>query len=64
MGIYAALGIGQALSAFFNGVIFAFLIYAASRQLHEDAIRRVMHAPMSFFETTVCFCLKFVGCKI
>ncbi|KAI0035413.1 ABC transporter [Vararia minispora EC-137] len=52
MGIYATLGVSQALSAFMNGVIFALLIYWASRALHRDAIYRVLHAPMSFFETT------------
>jgi ABC-type multidrug transport system fused ATPase/permease subunit len=52
MGIYAMLGVGQALASFINGVIFAMLIYASSRQLHKDAIYRVLHAPMSFFETT------------
>ena len=52
MGIYAALGVSQALSAFLNGVAFALLIYQASRRLHRDAIYRILHAPMSFFETT------------
>jgi ABC-type multidrug transport system fused ATPase/permease subunit len=52
MGIYAALGVSQALSAFVNGVVFALLIYSASRQLHRAAIYRVLHAPMTFFETT------------
>ena len=46
------LGVGQALASFINGVIFAMLIYASSRRLHKDAIFRVLHAPMSFFETT------------
>lgn len=74
MGIYAGLGASQALGFFFMGMMFAFLTYFASRQLHrvstgqaplcqvtpdmfialfQDAIERVMHAPMSFFETTV-----------
>ena len=52
MGIYAVLGVSQALSAFANGVVFAALIYASSRRLHSDAITRVLHAPMVFFETT------------
>jgi hypothetical protein len=63
------LGIAQALTTFFGGTIIAFLIYSASRRLHhvgslcpessfhlmfwKDAISRVMHSPMSFFETTV-----------
>ena len=71
MGIYAMLGIAQAVTTFFSGTIIAFLIYSASRRLHhvgslcvpsilphliflkDDAISRVMHSPMSFFETTV-----------
>ncbi|KAI6165735.1 ABC transporter [Pisolithus thermaeus] len=52
MGVYAALGISQAFTMFVVGFIFALLTYYASRNLHERAIRRVLHAPMSFFETT------------
>ncbi|TFY77333.1 hypothetical protein EWM64_g6678 [Hericium alpestre] len=52
MGIYALLGIGQALTAFMMGIVFALIIFSASQRLHRDAIGRVMHAPMSFFETT------------
>jgi hypothetical protein len=54
MGVYAALGVGQAISAFLMGATFALLTYFASQRLHKAAIKRVMHAPMSFFETTVC----------
>ena len=50
MGIYAALGVALALTAFINGVAFAALVYSASRNLHRDAITRIMHAPMSFFD--------------
>ncbi|KIO14748.1 hypothetical protein M404DRAFT_17610 [Pisolithus tinctorius Marx 270] len=52
MGIYAALGVSQAFTMFFVGFVFALLTYYASQNLHERAIRRVLHAPMSFFETT------------
>jgi hypothetical protein len=54
MGIYAALGVAQAISAFMMGATLALLNYFASQRLHKEAIKRVMHAPMSFFETTVC----------
>ena len=54
MGVYAALGVSQAISAFLMGVTFTLLTYFASQRLHKAAIKRVMHAPMSFFETTVC----------
>ncbi|KAI0749569.1 ABC transporter [Daedaleopsis nitida] len=52
MGIYAALGVSQALTFFMMGATFASLTYFASQALHKAAIQRVMYAPMSFFETT------------
>ncbi|OBZ72495.1 Oligomycin resistance ATP-dependent permease YOR1 [Grifola frondosa] len=52
MGIYAGLGVAQALTFFMMGSTFAILTYFASQHLHRTAINRVMHAPMSFFETT------------
>ncbi|KAI9463349.1 ABC transporter [Lactarius psammicola] len=52
MGIYAALGVGQALATFLNGIAVAFIAYSASRRMHNNAITRVMLGPMSFFETT------------
>lgn len=69
MGIYAGLGIAQAIGFFLMGLMFSFLTYYASQELHrvrrvhrcqnmitdsvQTSIKRVMHAPMSFFETTV-----------
>ena len=53
MGIYAGLGISQAIGFFLMGLMFSFLTFYASRGLHKASIDRVMHAPMSFFETTV-----------
>ncbi|KAJ6572650.1 P-loop containing nucleoside triphosphate hydrolase protein [Mycena sp. CBHHK59/15] len=52
MGIYAGLGILQAGLYFLMGTLFAILTYHASQELHRVAIQRIMHAPMSFFETT------------
>ncbi|KAF5342618.1 hypothetical protein D9611_001580 [Ephemerocybe angulata] len=52
MGIYAALGLSQVVAAFAMSAFFALLTYFTSRSLHRDSIRTVMHAPMSFFETT------------
>lgn len=52
MGIYAALGIGSAISMFLQGFALAVLNYFASARLHKDAITRVMFAPQSFFDTT------------
>ncbi|KAJ7183174.1 ABC transporter [Mycena filopes] len=52
MGIYAMLGLSQAIFFFGMGSTFALLTYFASQNLHKRALTRVMHAPMSFFETT------------
>ncbi|KAF9484355.1 ABC transporter [Pholiota conissans] len=52
MGIYAALGVSQAVFAFLMGAMFALMTYFASRRLYKEASTRVMHAPMSFFDTT------------
>ncbi|KAF5392368.1 hypothetical protein D9757_001460 [Collybiopsis confluens] len=52
MGIYAGLGVAQAMAVFLMGATFAIFTYFASQRLHRAAIQRVMQAPMSFFETT------------
>lgn len=52
MGIYAMLGILQAIGFFVMGSMFAVLTYFASQRLHSLAVDRIMRAPMSFFETT------------
>lgn len=52
MGIYAGLGFGSALALFFQGFMNACLCYFASVTLHRDAIKRVMFAPQTFFDTT------------
>ena len=52
MGVYAALGVSQSISAFMVGVAFAMLSYVASKRLHHRAILRVLHAPMSWYEQT------------
>uniref|UniRef100_A0A8H7Y0W3 ABC transporter n=1 Tax=Psilocybe cubensis TaxID=181762 RepID=A0A8H7Y0W3_PSICU len=52
MGLYAMLGVAQAIFSFTMGATFALLTFFASQSLHKQAIKRVMHAPMSFFETT------------
>ena len=35
MGIYATLGVGQAVTAFLNGTIIALIVYSASRRMHD-----------------------------
>ncbi|KAJ6602805.1 ABC transporter [Mycena vulgaris] len=52
MAIYAGLGVLQAVIYFLMGTLFAILTYYASQELHRVAIERILHAPMSFFETT------------
>ncbi|KAG8929770.1 hypothetical protein FRC02_005083 [Tulasnella sp. 418] len=42
----------KSLSLFLMGGVLASICYYASVQLHESAIKRVMYAPMSFFDTT------------
>ncbi|KAG9092782.1 hypothetical protein FRC06_011800 [Ceratobasidium sp. 370] len=52
MGIYAGLGSAQAVTMFTMGGLFALMSFYASVSLHRDAMKRLMHAPMSFFDTT------------
>ncbi|CCO28288.1 Oligomycin resistance ATP-dependent permease YOR1 [Rhizoctonia solani AG-1 IB] len=52
MGIYAGLGVAQAISIFAMGALFALMSFYASVSLHRGAMKRLMHAPMSFFDTT------------
>lgn len=52
MAIYAGLGIFQALGLFLMGASAAFFGYNASKSLHYGASRKVLLAPMSYFDTT------------
>ncbi|CAO1636594.1 unnamed protein product [Jaminaea pallidilutea] len=52
MGVYAALGIGQSLGLFCMSASFALFAYYTSSHLHARAAKRVLHAPLSFFDTT------------
>jgi len=52
MGGYAALGVTQALGLFSMGLVFAFFTFASSMSIHRKALNRVVHAPVSFFDTT------------
>ncbi|BGO90746.1 hypothetical protein NBRC10512v2_002998 [Rhodotorula toruloides] len=51
-GLYAMFGILQAIFSFVMGVATTIIGYNTSRSLHHAAINGVMHAPMSFFDTT------------
>ncbi|CAE6433942.1 unnamed protein product [Rhizoctonia solani] len=52
MAVYAVLGFAQAFGLFCMGGVFAILTFYASQSLHRDALDRVLHAPISFFDTT------------
>lgn len=52
MGIYAGLGVGLAITLFFQGFANAMINYFASANIHHNAISRVMLAPQAFFDTT------------
>jgi ABC-type multidrug transport system fused ATPase/permease subunit len=52
IGVYAALGLGSAFSMFFQGFSLSLCNYFASSKLHGNAVRRIMFAPQSFFDTT------------
>ncbi|KIM34225.1 hypothetical protein M408DRAFT_303315 [Serendipita vermifera MAFF 305830] len=52
MGIYAGLGIAQALGTFVIGAILSFITFFASKALHKKALKRLMYAPISFVDTT------------
>lgn len=52
IGMYAALSFAQTLFLFAVGLTLVFLTFKSSKTLFSDAIDRVFHAPMSFFDTT------------
>ncbi|TQV94142.1 cadmium factor [Cordyceps javanica] len=52
MGGFAAFGIGQSLGLFCMSAAFAFFCFFCSNKLHHVAMSRLLHAPMSFFDTS------------
>lgn len=52
MGIYLLWGVAQGVFAFIGGYLFSVHGARAARQLHHFAMKRVIRAPMSFFDTT------------
>lgn len=52
MGVYAALGIGQSLGLFCMSASFALFAFYVSNELHAKAAKRILHAPIAFFDTT------------
>jgi ATP-binding cassette, subfamily C (CFTR/MRP), member 1 len=51
MGVYAGLGVVQALWTFIIGAVLSFITFFASKSLHKAALKRLMFAPMSFSDT-------------
>ncbi len=52
LGVYGALGFGQALSTMVLSIVLAVSTLNASRQMHKNMLTTVMQSPMSFFDTT------------
>ncbi|GAA6028671.1 hypothetical protein JCM8097_007340 [Rhodosporidiobolus ruineniae] len=52
IGLYAGLGIGVAIFTFLMGLATVWFGTTAARNLHHQALQRVVWAPMSWFDTT------------
>ena len=52
LGVYGALGFGQAFSTMILSLVIAISTLDASRTMHRTMLDRVMRSPMSFFDTT------------
>ncbi|KAF8530143.1 ABC protein [Hysterangium stoloniferum] len=52
MTIYGCLGLSQAFFTFALGTSLSWLSILASENLHWEAMEKILHAPMSFFDTT------------
>jgi ATP-binding cassette subfamily C (CFTR/MRP) protein 1 len=52
LGVYGALGFGQAMATMLYSLIFAFITLQASKLMHNDMLEKVMRSPMVFFDQT------------
>ena len=52
MSVFAGFGVLEAIAVFFKQVVFLYLAARAAQKIHEELLRKVMHYPMSFFDTT------------
>ncbi|KAH7166067.1 P-loop containing nucleoside triphosphate hydrolase protein [Dactylonectria macrodidyma] len=52
IGIYAALGVAQAVLMFIFSVLLSILGTNSSKYMLQQAVKRVLRAPMAFFDTT------------
>jgi hypothetical protein len=46
MGIYATLGIGQAVAVYLNGITLAAIVYSASMRLHDVCLTGSLFFPI------------------
>ncbi|XP_030058790.1 ATP-binding cassette sub-family C member 2 [Microcaecilia unicolor] len=52
VGVFGALGVSQAIFVFLGTFLFAAGTIQASRLLHVQLLRNILHVPMHFFDTT------------
>lgn len=52
LNIYSLISMGGVLAVFIRSLLIAHMRISASRALHDDLLRSIMRAPMSFFDTT------------
>ncbi|XP_067995695.1 ATP-binding cassette sub-family C member 2 isoform X1 [Melanerpes formicivorus] len=52
IGVFGALGVSQAIFLLFSTALSAHGAMQASQLLHQRLLRNILHAPMSFFDTT------------
>ncbi|QQP38800.1 ATP-binding cassette transporter sub-family C member 1 isoform X5, partial [Caligus rogercresseyi] len=52
LGVYAAFGVGQALTVFVLSLSVVMFTLKASRVIHNETYDRIMKAPVSFFDAT------------
>ncbi|XP_044154092.1 ATP-binding cassette sub-family C member 2-like [Bufo gargarizans] len=52
VGVYAALGVAQGIFVFLGAFLVAAGTVRASRLLHSQLLRNILHVPMQFFDTT------------
>ncbi|XP_031616914.1 multidrug resistance-associated protein 1 isoform X6 [Contarinia nasturtii] len=52
LGVYAAFGLGQVFTVFLATLSLFLACLGAARYLHNDLLRKIMRAPMAFFDRT------------
>ncbi|XP_040290616.1 canalicular multispecific organic anion transporter 1-like [Bufo bufo] len=52
VGVYGALGVAQGIFVFLSAFLVAAATVRASRLLHSQILRNILHVPMQFFDTT------------